>query len=77
MLSTQLKKLRGKMSKVELEIKRTPARCPQCKEPLDDWSKMIYTKAKGKRYYCDECEMIVITKPPKTKPRGYRRIEVM
>lgn len=59
------------------EIKRLQARCPQCKEPLDDWAMLIYTKEKGKRYYCDECEMIVITKAPRAKPREYRRVEVM
>jgi len=61
----------------ELKIKRLLVRCPQCKEPLDDWSKLIYTAAKGKRHYCDTCEMIVIINPPKVKPRECRRIEVM
>lgn len=57
--------------------RKLQARCPQCKESLDDWSKLIFTAEKGKRYYCDECEMIVITKAPRTKTREYRRVEVM
>jgi len=61
----------------ELKIKRLLTKCPNCKEPLDDWARLIETKEKGRRYYCDACEEIVTTKAPRAKPREYRRVEVM